>query len=327
MANQRSELLGLMALWLLAAATGRADAAPPNAAATPSQGANLSGVTVTAKPHPSVSVASEFVRHRLPESPVTGQYPRFVDPVCVRVQGLPSQFNTFIAQRVVTLAGEVSAPLSKSENCVPNIQVIFTSEPQRLLNSIARKREVLLGYHYQSQYQRLTTFSRPVQSWYVTRTRDTTGKGSFDIANTTGSNLDPMDAQFAGGMTIGGNGPHGRAGSRLGNDLSSDIAFSLILADASQVANGKIGPLADYIAVLALAQWHDIKDCNALVPSILNLMADACSEPPPEAVTSSDLSILKALYKVDPRETGSQQRMEIADKLSKTAVVEARGAH
>ena len=101
-------------------------------------------------------------------------------------------------------------------------------------------------------------------------------------------------------------------------ELSSDIAFALIIGDRNQVSNAKIGPVADYIAFLALARWQGLDHCSASVPTILNLMADACQEDPPESVTAYDLNLLKALYLVNPRESGSQQRMEIADRLVKT---------
>jgi hypothetical protein len=258
----------------------------------------------------------------MPESPVTGQYARFAEPICAWVQGLPPQFNTFIEKRIVSLAKEVGAPTSKSPiSCTPNLQVIFTPYPEKLLFNVGRRREMLLGYHYRSQYKRLTTWTRPVQAYYVTRTRGTYGRASFDIANGGASDFDPKDASFGGGSSLGGDGPHGRAGSRLGADTSSDIAFTLVLGDAKKVADASVGEIADYIAVLALTPWHNLENCNAAVDTILNLMADACAEVPPHAVTATDLTLLKALYSVGSRESGSQQRMEIAAKLSKASTI------
>jgi hypothetical protein len=44
-------------------------------------------------------------------------------------------------------------------------------------------------------------------------------------------------------------------------------------------------------------------------------MADSCADEAPDAATDSDLALLKALYTVNPRETGSQQRASIADRM------------
>ena len=321
-------LLGAMAAAVLAAGVG-VGAAKASAPATDPKAspANLSGVTVTAKKAPPVvSAASEFVRQRMPASPSTGQYPRFREPICVAVQGMPDAFNAFVTKRIVKLAHDVNAPVSTYWACTPNVQVIFTDQPQRLLTNISRKREEVLGFHYQSQLKRLATFNRPIQSWYVTRTRDPRGRNFLDVSRqSVVGDINAQDAQFGGGSTLAGEGLHGRAGSRLSAELSSDIAFALIIGDRNQVSNARIGPVADYIAFLALARWQGLEHCNAVVPTILNLMADACQEDPPETVTAYDLSLLKALYLVNPRESGAQQRMEIADRIVK-ATAEAETA-
>ena len=317
--TQRWRGTSLAAVALLAAGAVTARASAP--AADPKSVASLPGVTVTAKKSPPVvSSASEFVRQRMPASPSTGQYPRFREPICIAVQGMPDAFNSFIRDRVIKLAHEVNAPVSTFWGCTPNVQVIFTDQPQRLLTNIGRKREEVLGFHYQSQFKKLTTFDRPIQSWYVTRSRDPRGRNYLDVGHPAlQGDIDPKTAMYGGGSALGGDSLHGTAGSRLGADLSSDIAFALIIGDRNQVSNAKIGPVADYIALLALARWQGLEHCNAAVPTILNLMADACQDDPPQTVTAYDLSLLKALYLVNPRETGSQQRMEIADRMVKAA--------
>jgi hypothetical protein len=105
--------------------------------------------------------------------------------------------------------------------------------------------------------------------------------------------------------------------------MSSELVHSLILVDANKVADAKIGAIADYIAVLALSRWQGLERCNA-VPTILNLMADNCEGDAPDAATKEDRALLAALYAADPRETGSQQRMSIAERMSKAA--KAKGA-
>ncbi|HLZ74188.1 hypothetical protein [Phenylobacterium sp.] len=324
--TRRFGLRALAAMTALTALTVLAAGAPGAKASAPATdpkatAANLAGVTVVAKkPPPVISNASEFVRQRMPESPSTGQYARFREPICVAVQGMPDSFNSFIRERIIKLAREVNAPVSTFWACTPNVQVIFTDQPQRLLTNIGRKREEVLGFHYQAQFKKLTTFDRPIQSWYVTRTRDPRGRNYLDFAHAgLQGDIAPRTAMFGGGSVLGGDSLHGTAGSRLGAELSSDIAFALIIGDRNKVSNAKIGPVADYIAFLALARWQGLERCNSVILTILNLMADACQEDPPETVTAYDLNLLKALYLVNPRESGSQQRMEIADRIVKAA--------
>jgi hypothetical protein len=289
--------------------TGPAWATGEPAAKAP-RPADLSGVTVTAeKPDPLVNAASQFVRSHIPEGQ-SDQLARFRDDICIRVVGLPAEFSAFVAARIVEVAGQVRAPVDKSAHCRPNVNVIFTPNPQVQLDDIAKRRDILLGYHYTSQLKKLTSVNRPIQSWYVTRTRDATGNSWLELENP-----EPWDPFYS-------NRPVGRAGSRLGNGMSAEVVHTLILADANKVADAKIGAVADYIAVLALAKWQGLERCNA-IPTILNLMADGCDgAAAPEAATKVDLALLSGLYAVDPRETGSQQRMSIASRMSRAKAVD-----
>jgi hypothetical protein len=294
---------------LLTATLAVAHLAPPTASAPANPASTVSGVTVTApeKPNPLVNPASQFVREHLPEG-ISEQFPRFRDAICVRVIGLPPEFGAFVAKRVVEVAKEVRAPVAKAAACVPNVNVVFTPNPQAQLDDIARRKDVLIGFHYFSQSKRVTVVNRPIQAWYVTRTRDTTGNSWIEIANPCPANTPVHDNGPCGDRPIG------RAGSRLGNDMSAEVVHSLILADANKVAGEKIDAVADYIAVLALAKWRGLEKCNA-IPTILNLMAEDCADPP-RAATSADLALLTGLYSVDPRELGSQQRASIASRMA-----------
>ena len=266
---------------------------------------NLSGVTVTApeKPNPLVNPETQFVRGHLTENR-NQQYARFHDPICVRVIGLPPEFDAFIAKRVVDVANQVHAPVDPSPTCRPNVNVVFSPKPQAQLDDIAKRRDILFGFHFVAETKKLSTFSRPIQAWYLTRARDTKGNDVLEL----------LDQHPYGDE---GKAPAlmGRPGSRLGNDMSTELVHALILADASKVADEKIGAVADYVAVLALARWQGLERCNFL-PTILNLMADGCpADQIAETATAGDLGLLKGLYTVNPRESGSQQRMTIAGRM------------
>ena len=278
---------------------------PPTPTTAPAP--TVSGVTVTApgKPDPLIDTTTQFVRQHLPENVFSDQYPRFRDEICVRVLGLPADFDAFVAARVIAIANEVHAPVAKTADCTPNVNVIFTATPQALVDDIYRRRDLLLGFRFHSQVRRVTTFERPIQSWYLTRTRDDHGASFLEVENA----LVPWAER-----------PAGRAGSRLSIGVSAEVVHTLILADASKVADAKIGPIADYIAVLALARWQHLERCNPQISTVLNLMADGCeAEDRPEAATPADLALLTGLYAVDPRENGSQQRASIAGAIRRAA--------
>ena len=298
----------LAALSLGAAAPALATQSGPSASAAAP--ANLSGVTVNPAPkeNPLVDPTTQFVRERLPEGPHALQFPRFHDPICVKVQGLPPEFDAFVAKRIVEVAAEVHAPLAKASDCTPNVNVIFTAHPQAQLTDIAKRRDILIGYQFIPQLQRLSKVTRPIEARYVTRTVGDNGRSQLDV-------WDPD--RFDPGQ--GKEPPAGRAGSRLANGMSAEIVHSLILADANKVSDAKIGTISDYVAVLALARWQGLERCNA-IPTILNLMADGCdAEGAPEAATPQDMALLSGLYSVDPREFGTQQRASIASAIRKAS--------
>jgi hypothetical protein len=298
------------ALSLAGAAWATQSGPTPQAQAAPTT--DLSGVTVTAdKPNPLVDRATQFVRSHLAESR-NAQYARFREAVCVKVIGLPPQFDAFVAQRIRRLANEVHAPVDTSATCRPNVDVIFSPQPQAQLDDIARRRDILFGFRFAADLKKLTTFDRPIQAWYLTRTVGTDGQGVLELNQGVAFVQQmPGDAPENSGAPAP---PTGRAGSRLGNDMSSELAHVLIIADANKLADAKIGAVADYIALLSLSRWQDLERCNA-IPTILNLEAEGCADDPPETATTSDLALLTALYAVNPRETGSQQRMAIAGRM------------
>jgi hypothetical protein len=300
----------------LALSAGAASAHAPPAAQPPPASSTVSGVTVTApeKPDPLVDKTAQFVRQRLPTSRFE-QYARFRDPVCVKVVGLPAEFDAFIAKRVVEMAREVKAPVAEATTCKPNVNVIFSTQPQAQLTDIAKHRDVLFGFVFKADMKQVASFKLPIQSWYLTRSVGTDGDGILELEDTA-----PCVSSYAPGSPpcdIKAPPLKGRAGSRLGNDMSSELVHSLIIADANKVAGEKIDAVADYIAVLALSRWQKLERCSGL-PTILNLMADGCDAGDrPDAATEADLALLKGLYAVDPRESGNQQRATIASAIRK----------
>ena len=268
-------------------------------------------MTAPGKPNPVVNRETQFVRGHLAMNR-NQQYARFRDPVCVRVVGLPAEFDTFIAKRVVDMAKEVKAPVDASPSCKPNVNVIFTPKAQAQLDDIAKRREILFGFHFVTETKKLATFSRPVQAYYLTRARDTTGRDILELVET------PACVSTGGGPTCDIKAPNmmGKAGSRLGNDMSTELVHALILADSTKVADAKIGAIADYVAVLALARWEGLEKCNAL-PTILNLMADGCeADEVAESATPDDLGLLPGSIQSIPAKSGTQQRASIAGRMT-----------
>jgi hypothetical protein len=257
-------------------------------------------VTVTApKPPEPQQLAGKsvpnFVKNHGKAAILSGQLGRWVTEICPRTEGLAPAFNGFVSARVEAIAASVGAPHQWAAQCRPNVAVYFTADPQAMLDEVAKHAPQLLGFHYPHQAKRLATVDRPIQAWYVTAIRGSTGQDIID--------------------DIWGTLPPGRLGSRLTVGRSSLIVFALIVADARKLTNYSVGSISDYIALLTLSRPASLDGCGQL-PSVIDLLSPVCgSESTATALTAGDTAYLRALYSLNMEQPLSLQRMDIQDKM------------
>jgi hypothetical protein len=277
-------------------------------------------VTVTApKPPDPEQLAGDsvpkFIAAHARPTQITGQLARWREGVCPVTSGLTPGFNAFVSARIEAVAAIVGAPHGGTRNCKHNIQIIFTTEPEKLIDAVSRKRgSALLGYHYSHDAQKIATFSHPIQGWYVTATQNDSGDFAIDDAAPIQQQATAMSnvAQYA---LESGTTPGGRLGTRLATGLSSLLVHVLVVADARKVNGYTIGSVSDYLAMLVLSQTQSPDMCGPL-PSILDLMASHCdAQEKPEAVTAGDLAFLRALYSTDLREKYALETGDIQNAM------------
>ena len=121
--------------------------------------------------------------------------------------------------------------------------------------------------------------------------------------------------------------PHASAqsvtGSRLGDGLSSELYNVLIVAEPAKLMSYEIGALADYAAMLALAQPSSLDSCEAL-PSISNLLVKDRATATAH-LTDGDLAYLHSLYKMGTADTLAMQRDTIRFQMEKVLVTDKSG--
>jgi hypothetical protein len=209
---------------------------------------------------------------------LTGLLTRWSDGICPLTQGLSPGFNAFLSARLRAVAATVGVPRQTAAKCRPNISILFTTEPQKLLDAIAKKNPGALGFHYPHQTKKLAVMRRAIQAWYVTGSR--------------GQTRDELD-------TSGRIAPHRLGGHLDTGGLRGLIAFVMVIADTSKLTDYAIGSVSDYITMLVLSQQASLDGCGTL-PSIIDLMASACNTSNrSDAMTAGDLAYLKALYSID----------------------------
>lgn len=275
----------------------------------------VENVTVTGTK--SREAISAFVQSLATPTRMTGKIARWAQGVCPVAVGLKPVFTKFITDRLKAVAASAGAPVNGSADCKPNIEIVFTTTPQALLDNIRKTQPELLGYFDKnSQRDALATVTRPIQAWYTSATQDVRGHVEVDNAKGGGLEITIPDADQPGRFeTIVM--PHGHAGtvtgSRLGDGMRSVFYHVIIVANPDKLVEYEIGSLADYIALLALAQPDSLDACQTL-PSIVNLLAKGC-ERVSNDLTANDLAYLRGLYKMSPDLNLGTQKDEVTYQM------------
>ncbi len=289
--------------------------APPNG--------ELENVIVTAPRIPDTpnAIAHDVIRSYASPSLMLGQLPRWNTPLCPRTDGLSSRtLNSFVTQRIRQVASLAGAPLA-DEPCKSNIEILFAANPQGALDTLHDANPTALGY------RGATTMSHPVQAWYETGITDLRNHTEVDhdvagqIEFTNGGGFvgitDNGAPIYIGEATTNGIPQAYIQGWRNHPDLRSDLLGIFIIADSKRTSGYQLGPVADYIAMMALSQTKAFETCQ-VAPSITNLMAPAnCDKLKVQALSPADIGYLRGVYKMDPGGTLQTQQNDIAAEMVK----------
>jgi hypothetical protein len=312
---------------------------PPPPAVTP--------LTVRSVPSPVTAQkeATEFVKTVAATSPAIDQIARWHTSICISVAGISDDQ----AARVITRIQEVAAGVgvrTLPAGCKANVEIVFTDKPQAFMDQVAKTREEVLGYYHRHDRDKLKTVTRPVQAWYVTNT----ASGGADTASVALATL-TTSVGPAAGIAGGPDGAFVNTGSgamsvqthmMVADDpdntvppgcadapafthcLTSELSNALIVIDTNKIQGQKLGPLTDYLSLVALSQVKSLDGCTAL-PSILDRLGKGCVDrDPPDGLTAADAAYLTALYVADLEKNKPMEQEEIAGRM--TAMLTKRGS-
>lgn len=309
--------LVLCAATLLCAMGASAQTAPSPARPP----APVGQVTVVAKPAPKViqQQARSFVQdYAATANAEVGQIGRWRDAVCVTVVGLPRADQAqAIKARIESVAQAVGLPAARS-GCRPNVEIVFSDQPQQTMDLVAKKREYLLGYAHRNRHDRLKTVTRPVQAWYVTSTQADgadlgglawTAAAAFVRNHYADEVIDDPANQPPAGC---GDNP------RFSACLKSVFSNVFIVADSRVLQGRQLGEAADYLVMLALSQPRSLDGCTA-ARSVIDLFATpACpGREPPDGLTPADAAYLTALYAAEMDAKKWVQQSDIAGRMAR----------
>jgi hypothetical protein len=273
----------------------------------------------TAAPTESVTVSAtrmreifqKFLRDFVAPTPITGKIARWERRLCPLVVGQNSHSNEFIAQRIKYVALAAGAPVNTDTSCTPNIEVVFTTTPQVLMDNVRHRDVFWLGYaQSNAQLDRLAKVTRPVQAWYMTESMDANGHRFTDSDILAQKNGDGMFEPNHYGVT----------GSRINDGLKTGFGHVLIVIDSTKMAGQNIVPLADYISMLALTQVNSLETCQQLT-SIVNMLATNCGHTE-AGLTQFDMAYLHGLYLMSAGRGLMFQRNDIAAMMADSLMPE-----
>jgi hypothetical protein len=291
----------------------------------------------TTAPSESVTVTSPrrafhlFAEKFVAPTKNTGKIARWERRICPVVVGQNSHSAAFIKQHLMYVALAAGAPVNTEEGCTPNIDIIFTTTPQALLDTVSEKDQHYLGYFSSvADIKALATVKRPIQAWYATETTDLKGRTRLDTGrsivggttvgnfNNLSSNSGDINSDLAAstrGSDLSDIPPfYASLGNHLNDGLHTGFNHVLIVIDSTKMAGQDIVPLSDYIAMLALSQVNAPDSCQDLT-SIVNRMAPGCDHSA-ASLTMYDLAFLQGLYHMTRGRSMVAQRSEIGDLMT-----------
>lgn len=123
--------------------------------------------------------------------------------ICPQTIGLGDEYAEYVSQRIRDIAADVGAPVNSDPACRPNIEVVFTTTPQELIDNIRKTDPLYLGFHQtQGELDALAKVVHPIQAWYTTMSVASTDTPSTThapkVITNTGNVLDPAMALDVG---------------------------------------------------------------------------------------------------------------------------------
>ena len=210
--------------------------------------------------------------------------------VCVGAVNLRREAAQYLVDRVSTVAEDLG--LSPGDpGCTPNLLIVATSDGDAFARELVERRRRALrmgGSGMDRGAAALRDFqetSRPVRWWQVSMPVDSeTGQRAVRIpGECTNDCSGPMD--YAPTISVS-------AASRLTTQIVDHLFRAIIVVDVSKTGAVNSEQLADYIAMVSLAQIDPTADTSAYA-SILNVFNDPSSAP---SLTEWDKAYLNGLY-------------------------------
>lgn len=299
-------ILAGLAVAVLAMAQSQQTVAPPVPASAPAQQADPTelGDVLVVSPVARDLAASFVERIGAPAS--SRRLARWHEAVCISVANLPAEPAQYLVDRVSGLAEDLGLRAGEP-GCTANVVIILTADGPAVAEGLVKEHRNAFDPGgsgmtlSNAALENFKTADRAVRWWHV----------SIPTDSETGQRATRLPGEDAPVSNVS------RA-SRLSSDIRDDLNKAIIIVDVDNLGAATFPQLADYVAMVALAQI-DAGASTSGLPTVLNLFEDPQGTP---GLTDWDLAYLTALYDAEPnRSTAQGQAGDIAGLM-----LQARGA-
>ena len=288
--------------------------AAANAPPPPRADGERSAIIVQGERLPKAAVeqrAAQFVRAT---GVAAGTVPaaRWIDPVCVEVQGLEAKGKRAAEakmRRIAAAAGITVAP----ESCRPNIVVNFTSDGAGLAQDIHRLDARRLETLSPRAREAVLTGSAPIRWLYSTEVRGRNGQSLIEGGG-AGQTMPATHAGSGAGSSLGGDSTMMHYESSIVSTLTNrTLTSAIVIIDTDHAMGRRLDTLAAYAALVAFAE---IRNLDAKPDgSILGMFE---SSAPPRDLTPQDSAFLGALYRMPLDRQAMRHRGQLVHEMTRT---------
>lgn len=266
------------------------DPPPANAAAIADTPTDLDDVQVVGRP------LDTMIRSFVSEVAAPNRYrgiARWESNICIGVANLRAEPAQYLVDRISTVAENVGLNPG-APGCSPNVIIVASDKPDEITQAMVeeRHRAFRMGGTGMDRggdaFEDFIQSDRPVRWWQVSMPVDSeTGKRAARIDGDCQApcNL-PID--YAPIINVA-------AASRLNQQVVDTIIRTVIVLDMNKIEGLSTLQLADYIAMITLAQINPDAETNRYA-SILNVFDDPETV---ETLTNWDLAYLDGLYSAE----------------------------
>jgi len=236
------------------------------------------------------------------------QIARWDRKICPGISGMRSRYARAVIDRMAKRAFEVGLDVGEP-GCQANILVLVTPKPTEVTRQMLEENKDAFGWHAQrgqrtqgrDALRAFVDSKAAVRWWHVSKT-----------VMADGATIGEGATADAASVRVG-------SVSRLSRSTRLDFGSVFIVVDANQLDGLSFSGVADYLAMVALAQLDPDTDTSQY-PTILNIFSAGVTDAAATtaALTDWDLAYLRGLYGAKREATSARsQQDDIARSMNR----------